>query len=173
MAIVTVKRKLIILGVVMVTILVAIVVSSVPRTQSTVFFSSAQAATNATMPPTLKATFYVTNTANRAVFLQIAAIERHRDSAWIADTQALPTNTFRAFGKVGAHGTVQLSFELPHDPVPTRLRVLVSPDATTVQKAQFALCRLWANFRGEGQYKQLWFRNLAVSTYQVITPEIP
>ena len=124
------------------------------------------------MPLTLKVTFHVTNTASRAVSLQVAAIERNSASAWIADTQALPINTFRTFGKVGANGTAQLSFELPHEPVPTSLRVLVSPDATTVQKAQFALRRFWANFRGQGQYKQFWFDNLAVPTYQVITPEI-
>ena len=154
-------------------VLVALMVNSARRTRPTVFFSTAQAETNGTISPILKATFYATNRASRAVFLQVAAIERHRGSAWMADTQALPTNTFRTFGKVHAHNTAQLSFELPHDPVPTRLRVLVSPDATIVQKAHFALRRLWANFRGQGQYKQLLFRNLAVPTYQVITPEIP
>src|SRR5438105_1934649 len=125
-------------------ILVALVVSSARRAPTTVSFSTAQAQTNGTMPPTLKVTFYVTNTASRAVLLQVAAIERNSASAWIADRQALPANTFRAFGKVGANGTAKLSFDLAHDPVPTRLRILISPDATTVQKAQFALRRLWA-----------------------------
>ena len=81
--------------------------------------------------------------------------------------------TYNFEKKHPANGTAKLSFDLAHDPVPTKLRILISPDATTVQKAQFTLRRLWANFRGQGQYKQLWFHNLAVPTYEVITPEIP
>ena len=121
----------------------------------------------------LKLTFDVTNTADRAVFLQVAAIERYSTPAWISDTQALPAGTFRTLGKVGTNAKARLSFELPHDLASTRLQVLVSPDATVVQKAQFAMLRLWANMRGLGQHKQLWFGNLAVPSYQVVTPEIP
>ena len=158
--------------IILATIFVALIVALLLPTKTTVAFSAPQAETNGTTFPMRKVAFYVTNTASRAVFLQVAAIERNTASAWLADTQALPANTFRALGKVGPNATVRLSFELSHETVPTRLRVLVSPDATTVQKAGFALRRFWANFRGQGTYKQLWFHNLAVPSYQVVTPEI-
>jgi hypothetical protein len=165
-----VKRKLTILAFVVATIVAALVISSSRGIKTTVFFSQPYAQTNG---PMLKLTFDVTNTANRAVFLQVAAIERHSTSAWLSDTQALPADTFLTLGKVGANGNARLSFELLHEPVRTRLRVVVCPDATAVQKAQFAMHRLWANVRGQAQHKQLWIGNLAVPSYQVVTPEIP
>src|SRR5262245_44636410 len=149
---------------------VAVVISSSRGAKTTVFFSPPRAETNG---PMLKLTFDITNTAARSVFLSVAAIERRSTSSWLSDTQAFAANTFLTLGKVGADATARLSFELLHEPGPTRLRVLVSPDATAVQKAQFAMQRLWMNVRDQGQFKQLWFSNLAVPSYQVVTPEIP
>ncbi len=170
---INVKRKLAILAMVVVAMVLAVVCISSRGTKTKVFFSPPIAETNGATPSMLKLTFEVTNTAARAVFLQVAAIERQNASGWLSDTQALPADTFRTLGKVGANGTARLSCELPHAPVPTRLRVLVSPDATVLQKAQFALRRFWGNVQGQGQYKQLWFSNLAIPSYQVLTPEIP
>jgi len=166
------KRKLIILGIVVVTMLVILVVVSLLPTESTVFFSTAQAETNGTTPPMLKVAFYVTNTAGRAVFL-LAAIERNRNSVWLADTQSFPAGSWRPFGKVEPNDTARLSFEFPHEVVQTRLRVLVAPEATTLQKTQSALRRLWKKSRSQGNYKQLWLDDLFVPTYEIVTPEIP
>jgi|ERR1035441_60123 hypothetical protein len=175
------KLKVIILLIVAVVILVALGVSSLGRTQPRVSLSTVQVVTNGVMPSPLahtkpneiwmKITFYVTNTASRAVALQVAAVERKSGSLWNADTQALPVHHFSELGKVGANETTECSYVLPYEPEPSRLRVLVSPDATTAQIAQFAMSRFWANVRGQGHYKQFWFSNLVVPSYQVLTPE--
>jgi hypothetical protein len=178
------KPKLVILLIVAAMILVGLVISSSVRTQPGVSSSMVQVVTNGVMQPPLaestrsdeiwmKVTFYVTNKASRAVALQVAAVERKSDSSWIADTQALPAHRYSELGQVGANGITECSFVLPYETVPTRLRVLVSAEATTHQKALFAFRRFWANFRGSGSYKQLWFHDLFIPTYQVITPEFP
>jgi hypothetical protein len=169
-----VKRKLTILGIVLATALLAmIVLLSIPTPRPPVFFSTAEAQTIESPPPMRKVTFYATNTASRPVFLQVAAIETNSGSTWIADTQALPAQTFRTLGKVKASETARLSVELPLGPVRNRLRVLVSPDATILQKTQFAVRRLWANLRGQGNHRQLWVDKLAIPAYEIVTPEIP
>ena len=153
-------------------IAVTLIVSLAHRTKSIVFFSAAMAETNAASP-NLKATFYVTNVSNRGVFLQVHAVERRSGSAWIADTQAVPLNVFRRFGRVDANSTAQLSFEFPYEPRPARLRVAVASDATVFQKAETGLRRLWLNIRGQAKYKEFWIPNMVVRTHETITPEIP
>ena len=178
---VTMKQKLLILFVVGAVIVIGLVVSSSLRTQPMVSLSTVQVATNGVMQPPLaestradetwmKVTFYVTNNASRAVALQVAAVERKSD-LWIADTQALPAHHYSELGQVEANGATECSFVLPYETVPTRLRVLVSLEATTHQKALFAFRRFWANIRGRGSYKQLWFHDLFIPTYQVTTSE--
>jgi len=151
------------------TIAVILVLLTLPD-ERTVFFSTAQADTNATQ---VKLRFYATNTAARGVALQVCAIERKDGSVWLADTQAHPANTFGSLGSLEARGHKQLTFQFPYAPGQTRLRVLVSPRATTLQKARFALRRWWANVRGQATHKRFWFSNLAVPTYEVIGPETP
>jgi hypothetical protein len=169
-----VKRKLTILGIALGTALVAmLVILAIPATRPSVFFSAAEAQTIESPPPTRKVTFYATNTASRPVFLQVAAIETNSGPTWIADTQALPAQTFRTLGRVKASETARLSVVLPLGPGRSRLRVLVSPDATILQKTQFAVRRLWANLRGQGNHRQLWVDKLAIAAYEVVTPEIP
>lgn len=136
-------------------------------------FSKSQPAGKGQLPLTVKTAFDVTNSAPRAVFLQVVAIERHRESGWITDTQALPANTFRTLGKVKAGGIAHLSFELPQDSAPSRLCVSVAPDATVLQTARFALLRGWETIRGRAHYRQFWVNNLAVPSYRIMTPEIP
>jgi len=169
----TTKCKLVILVMVVTAILIVSITNSSVGTKNTISFSKPRAETNGTTRPSLKVSFDVTNTASRLVFLQVAAIERRSASAWLADTQAIPAHTYRTLGTVGPHGTARLSFELACEQATTRLRVSVSPSATPVQKTQFALCRLWANLRGQGNYKQLWFSDLVVPTYEVVSPELP
>lgn len=162
-----------ILGVFVAMALIAVLIISSFPPKAAVFFSTGELQAIESTPPMRRVAFHVTNTASRPVFLQVAAIETNSGSAWMPDTQALPANTFRTLGRVGANETARLSIGLPQEPVRSRLRVLASPDATTVQKVRFALRRLFANLRGQGNHKQLWFDKLAIPTYEVVTPEIP
>lgn len=168
------RRKLIILLVMIATILVVVVVSSLLPTKTAVSFSRAETQrVQSPTGPALKVTFTVTNSAGRWVFLQVAAIETNNGSGWIADTRALPARSFDTLGRVAARETARLSVVIPPGPAPSRLRVLVSPSATTVQKGRFALSRLWANWFGQANHKELWIKNLAIPTCEVVSPEIP
>jgi len=172
-----VKRKWVIVAVLMGTIAIVLIVNSSRQTKPTIAFSPAerQSQQSAIGLTTLKVAFYVTNTASGWVFLQVAAFETNNGTAWIADTEVLPAKTFRTLGKVGAHETVRLSvaFDVSREPVRSRFRVLVSQEATAVQKGQLAFRRFWANVRGQGKFKEFWVSNLGVGAYEVVTPEIP
>ena len=124
---------------------------------------------------TLKVAFYVTNTASRWVFLQVAVFETNNGTAWIADTEVLSAKTYRTLGRIGPQDVTRLSvaFDVSREPVRSRLRVLVSQEATSLQKGQFAFRRFWANVRGQGKFKEYWVSNLGVPAYEVVTPEIP
>lgn len=186
------KRNQAILAIVIAAILVAAVVSSSRQTKPsasssrtvTIFFSQAETQiVHSTIGPgllpgpRLQATFSVTNTAGRSVVLQVAAIERNDGSGWMADTQAIAANTFLNFGDVEARATARISFVIPSaipaEPMPSRLRVLVSPNATTVQQSGIALRRLRDNWSGRAKHKELWLDNLFIPTYEIVTPEIP
>lgn len=166
-----VKRTRAILLAVGVTIVIAVGFAAFGGTKTTVYFSLPQ--TDRTTNPTLKVTFAVTNTANQEVHLFLLAVERQSGSPWIHDWRACPhSDTLRMLGKVGANATGEISAELPDEPAPTRLRVVVQPGATAVQKARHAMRTLWARVRGQRQYQQFWFQNLAAPSYEIITPEI-
>jgi len=171
-----VKRKWVIAGIVIATIAIALIVTS-RQTEPVVMLSPAEreGVQSAIGLTTLKVAFYVTNTASGWVFLQVAAFETNNGAAWVADTEVLPAKTFRTLGKVGAHETVRLSvaFDVSREPVRSRLRVLVSQEATGVQKGQLAFRRFWANVRGQGKFKEYWVSNLGVPAHEVVTPEIP
>ncbi len=139
-------------------------------TRVTVSFSPAHVEiTNGT---SMRVTFEVTNTAGRTVYLQVAAIQRQGASGWVADTNTLPTGMWDPLGNVGAQRTIRVTYEMPYRPMRTRLQVLVAPQATPVQKAQFALRRLWADVRYRRHYTQFWFGDsLAIPSYRVLTPE--
>jgi len=164
-------------GMVIATIAIVLIVGSSRQTNPVVTFSPGerQSLQSTVGLTTLKVAFYVTNTAGRWVFLQVAAFETNNGTAWIADTEVLSAKTFRTLGKVGAHETVRLSvaFDVSREPVRSRLRVLVSQEATGVQKGQLAVRRFWANVRGQGKFKEYWVSNLGVPAHEVVTPEIP
>jgi len=169
-----VKRMLAILIIAVVTLVAAVIISSCHAPNTTVFFSSPVVATNGTTFQQLKLTYDVTNKAARAVFLEVAAVERHSSAGWVADTQVLAAHEFGTLGRVGANGIARLSYQFPYQPgSQTRLRVSVAPEATAVQKAHIALQKLWANLRGQGHYKPLWFTTLFVPSYEVTTPGTP
>jgi len=171
-----VKRKWIIAGIVIATIAIAAIVTSRQATPIITFSPAERQSLQSTVGlTTLKVALYVTNTASGWVFLQAAAFETNNGTAWIADTEVLSAKTFRTLGKVGAHETVRLSvaFDVSREPVRSRLRVLVSQEATSLQKGQLALRRFWANVRGQGKFKEYWVGNLGVPAYEVVTPEIP
>jgi hypothetical protein len=171
-----VKRKWIIAGIVIATIAIALIVAS-RQTKPVVTFSSVerQSVQSTIGSTTLKVAFYVTNTASGWVILQVAAFETNNGTAWIADTEVLAAKTFRTLGRIGPQEVKRLSvaFDVSREPVRTRLRVLVSQEATSLQKGQLALRRFWANVRGQGKFKEFWVGNLGVPAYEVVTPEIP
>lgn len=170
-----VKRTLSILLIVVLTmVLIAVVVSSLRQKDIPVSFSQVEIQdTNSPVifGPALKVTFYATNSGKRLIELDVRAVETNGGTSWVADTHTQPTNALAYLGIVRAREAVQVSFVLPREPVRTRLRIDVSPEATMLQKTQSAFRRWWANLRGKEHYKQFWFGNLVIPTYEVVTPE--
>lgn len=169
------KRKLFILLMVFVVILIAVAISSLRRKEAHVSFSrleTQQVKLQGPYGPRVRAiVFYATNSANRPVYLQVSAIETNGASGWVADTNALPAHTYWTIGPIGPRQPDRVSFDLPNEPGPTRLRILVSPEGTILQKTRFAVERWWANLRGKEHNKHFWFDYGFVATYEVVTPE--